>query len=350
VFEVDEAVLPLAISRLKPKAIAITNLFRDQLDRYGEVDTVRRLWAEAIARLSPATTLVLNADDPAVASLGQAAPGPVLYFGVEDGTLGEQGPEDAADSLYCHRCGSPFSYRRYFYAHLGHYQCYACETARPGPQVAAGEVRFRGFAGTDFRLATPQGSRSVSLALSGLYNVYNALAAAALGLSLEQPLPTVVEALEGFSAAFGRMERVCIEGRQVFLVLVKNPTGFNQVLRTVSLEPGPKNLLLVLNDQIADGRDISWVWDVDFQHLQGQMGAVLVSGLRAEEMALRLKYAGFAVTPDCVERDLARALDKILMATPLGGTLYILPTYTAMLSLQRLLARRGWLQPYWEEG
>ena len=347
VFEVDEAVLPLAASATCPRVVLVNNLFRDQLDRYGEVDTVRSLWLETVASLPEDTILVLNADDPAVASLGEAARGTLVFFGVEDRSLGVRGVEHAADSLSCLKCGHAFEYSPSFYAHLGHYRCPGCGAGRPQPQVAASSVALDGFDGASFKLETPQGGSTVSLKLGGLYNVYNALAAAAAGLAIGLPLNVVVEALDGFSPAFGRMERLVVNGRRVCLVLVKNPTGFNQVLRALAQGPLPDTVMMVLNDQIADGRDVSWIWDVDFDGLEGVR--LVVSGLRAEDLALRLKYGGLAVSKDAVQRDLTGALDRALASTPDGGTLYVLPTYTAMLELQRLLARRGHLQDYWRQ-
>ncbi|MDO8690460.1 MAG: MurT ligase domain-containing protein [Dehalococcoidia bacterium] len=347
IFEVDEAVLPLAASATRPRTVLFNNLFRDQLDRYGEVDTVRSLWLKAVGSLPGDTVLVLNADDPAVAGLADAARGTALFFGVEDRGLGVRGLEHAADSLRCLKCGDPYEYSASFYAHLGHYRCRGCGSGRPQPQVTASSVAFDGFEGACFRLEAPQGSSTVSLKLGGLYNVYNALAAAAAGLALGLPLNVVAEALERFSPAFGRLERLVIDGRRVCLILVKNPTGFNQVLRALGQGPLPDTVMMALNDRIADGRDVSWIWDVDFDGLEGVR--LVVSGLRAEDMALRLKYGGMAVSKDAVWRDLAGALDRALESTPEGGTLYVLPTYTAMLELQRLLARRGHLQDYWRQ-
>ncbi|MDP2726920.1 MAG: MurT ligase domain-containing protein, partial [Dehalococcoidia bacterium] len=337
-----------AIPLTRPRAVLITNLFRDQLDRYGEVDSVRSLWEEAVASVPEDTIIVLNADDPAVASLGSSARGPTIFFGVDDKRLGRRSLEHAADSLYCLKCGRAYEYAPSFYAHLGHYSCPQCGVVRPSPQVTADRIAFQDLDRTQFELSTPQGHAAVSLDLGGLYNVYNALAAAAACLALGVPLPVIREALARFTPAFGRMERLDIEGRRVCLILVKNPTGFNQVLHTLAQGQQPHTLLMVLNDQIADGQDVSWIWDVDFDGLEGVK--LVVSGLRAEDLALRLKYAGLAVPHELVQRDPAAALDRALEVTPVGSTLYVLPTYTAMLALQRHLAHRGHRRHYWEEG
>lgn len=390
VFEVDEAVLPLAIPLMRPRTVLINNLFRDQLDRYGEVDSIRSLWEEALASLPKDTTVVLNADDPAVASLATSVRGPVLYFGIEDPREGRQGPEHTADFIHCQRCGRAYEYTTSFYAHLGHYRCPQCGAARPTPQVSAAQISFQGFNRTCFKVRTLQGCADVTLNLGGLYNIYNALGATASALALGVPLPEVTGSLARFSPVFGRMESLVIDGRTVCLILVKNPTGFNQALRTLSQGLRPHTVLVVLNDRIADGQDVSWIWDVDFEGLRweavaeskggeanlnaaaGQsLGAaqeplpqepslqqtplpeppvLFVSGLRAEDMALRLKYAGLNVVPDSVVGRLKLALDLALKATPEGETLCVLPTYTATLAVQHLLARRGHLPHYWEQG
>jgi len=347
VFEVDEAVLPLAAPATRPRAVLFNNLFRDQLDRYGEVDTVRALWQDAVASLATDTGLILNADDPAVAGLGERARGPTIFFGVDDRDLGRSGLDHAADSICCLKCGHAYVYSHSYYAHLGHYRCPECGTGRPQPQVTASQITLDGFDRARFRMDTPQGQAMVSLGLGGLYNVYNALAAAAAGIFVGLRLSLIVHALEAFTPAFGRMEQLEIDGRRVCLTLVKNPTGFNQVLRALRQGSAPDTLLMVLNDRIADGQDVSWIWDVDFEGLEA--GTLVVSGTRAEDMALRLKYAGLPVSRDNIRGDLAQALDQALEATAAGGALYVLPTYTAMLDLQRLLARRGHLAHYWKQ-
>jgi UDP-N-acetylmuramyl tripeptide synthase len=200
---------------------------------------------------------------------------------------------------------------------------------------------------TTLSVATPQGETALSLRLSGLYNAYNALAALAGGLALGFDVETVRAGIEAVDAAFGRQERFEIDGRRVQVFLGKNPAGLNQVLRTIAAVPGEKRLLLLLNDDIADGRDVSWIWDADFELLADGAASTVVSGRRAEDMALRLKYAGFP--PDLpVVRGTDEALALALRETPLGEKLFVLPTYTAMLEVRGLLAKRGGAAPYWE--
>ena len=344
-FEVDEAWLPAVARELRPQLVVLSNLFRDQLDRYGELEAIADRWAELIGDLPAGTRLALNADDPLVADLGRGRDG-VTYFGIEDDSLALPELQHAADSKSCRNCGGPYEYEASYLAHLGRYRCPRCGRVRPEPAVAAERVTLHGMAGTDVSLRTLQGSVEVNLPLPGVYNVYNALAAAAASLSLGAQPATVRAGLEGVGAAFGRSERIEVAGRSVSILLVKNPAGANEVLRTLALEDGELDLWLALNDGIADGRDVSWVWDADFELLAGRVRRVTCSGTRAEEMALRLKYAGFEA-PLAVERNLGRSLDAAV-ADGDGRPLYALPTYTALLELRDLLAERG-LARRWSE-
>jgi lipid II isoglutaminyl synthase (glutamine-hydrolysing) len=345
VFEVDEAWLPSVAEQIEPRMLLLSNLFRDQLDRYGELELLADRWAELVARLDGRAAFVLNADDPLVADLGRERQR-VTYFGVEDDSQALAGMQHAADSKHCRNCGHPYVYEAIYLGHMGRYRCPNCGRERPTPQVAATQVRLDGMTGSQVELRTPQGPLAVRLPLPGLYNVYNAVAAAATALELGVPLATVGEALEGFSGAFGRVETIAIDGRQMSILLVKNPAGANEVLRTLTLEEGDLDLWLGLNDRIADGRDVSWIWDADFEVLAGRVRRATCSGTRAEEMALRLKYAGIDAEL-VVERDLERSLDGAVAGAG-GQRLYALPTYTALLELRDLLSRRG-LARRWSE-
>jgi lipid II isoglutaminyl synthase (glutamine-hydrolysing) len=351
-FEVDEAWLDEVVSDLSPATVVLGNLFRDQLDRYGELEKLADEWAALVARSPANTTFVLNADDPLVADLGRDAAGElrerVVYFGVEDRSQALPQLEHAFDAKHCRRCGAAYRYAAAYLGHLGDYSCERCGNARPEPAVAATRVELRGMSGSSVSLATPAGSIEVSLPLPGLYNVYNALAATAcclqLGLSLEQ----IKSGLESSHAAFGRAERLEIDGRPVSILLIKNPAGANEVFRTLAAQDGGGlDLWIALNDRIADGRDVSWIWDADFEQLAGLAARVVCSGTRAEELALRLKYAGveesrLELVPS-LEDGLAASLSRD-GATPL----YALPTYTALLELSDLLAARGEARPFWE--
>ena len=348
-FEVDEFWLARVVEELEPRVILLSNLFRDQLDRYGELESIADRWAEVVSGTGADTRLVLNADDPLVADLGRASPdgdGPqVSYFGVEDDTLALAELQHAADSKHCRRCGAAYRFEAIYLGHLGRYRCPSCGAGRPEPEVAARRVRLRGVRSASFDLHTPEGSARVDLPLPGLYNVYNALGAAALCRALGIPLPVIVAGLQTVAAAFGRSETIEVGGRPVSILLVKNPAGANEVLRTLTLEGGELDVHAVLNDGVADGRDVSWVWDADFELLAGRVRRITCSGTRASELALRLKYAGVDPERLAVEPDLAQGLDAALEAG--SGPLYVLPTYTALLSLRDLLSDRGHAPRYW---
>ena len=338
-FEVDEAWLAEIARQLDPGLLILGNLFRDQLDRYGELELIADRWADLVAERGDRTALVLNADDPLVADLGREH-GRTTYFGVEDDSLALPELQHAADSKHCRNCGHPYAYEAIYMGHLGRYRCPNCGRERPRADVVAERVVLRGMEGSELSLRTPQGAIELRLPLPGLYNVYNALAAATAALSLGVGVERVREGLEGMSAVFGRVERLEVAGRAVSILLVKNPVGANEVLRTLTLEDGRIDLWLALNDRIADGRDVSWIWDADFELLAGRVRRATCSGTRAEEMALRLKYAGIDA-PIAVERDLERSLDAAVADRDGGVPLYALPTYTALLDLRDMLADRG---------
>ena len=340
VFEVDEAWLVPVAAELDPRMLMLGNLFRDQLDRYGELEAIADRWADLTERRDGLSDLVLCADDPLVADLGRDRQR-VTYFGVEDDSLALPELQHAADSKHCRRCGHAYEYEAIYMGHLGHYRCPNCGRERPAAQVVAERVVLRGMSGSDVSLRTPAGSAQVKLPLPGLYNVYNALGAAAAALELGVSLDQVRAGLEGTAAVFGRVETIPLGGRDVSILLVKNPAGANEVLRTLTLEAGTLDLWLALNDGIADGRDVSWIWDADFELLAGRARRITCSGTRAEEMALRLKYAGVDA-PIAVERDLGESLDAAVADRDGGGRpLFALPTYTALLELRDLLAARG---------
>jgi UDP-N-acetylmuramyl tripeptide synthase len=250
--------------------------------------------------------------------------------------------------MYCVRCGTPYDYAAAYVGHLGDYRCPRGDHARPPLEVAARDVSLQGLERASFLLDTPDGSRRIELRLPGLYNVYNALAAAALSRSLGADLEEIGAGLERFSAAFGRFERVAVGEKRLLLLLIKNPAGANEAVRTLVDGRAPQALVAALNDEIADGRDVSWIWDVDFEPLLPNLGTLVASGGRAAELALRFRYGGLDEGAIEVEPDLGSALDRGLELTPDGGELVVLPTYTAMLGLQRLLASRGLAKPYWE--
>jgi lipid II isoglutaminyl synthase (glutamine-hydrolysing) len=335
-FEVDEFWLGAVVEEIEPRAMLLGNLYRDQLDRYGELETIADRWAEIVRNRAG---LVLNADDPLVADLGRNAPDPT-YFGVDDHSLAVPELQHASDSKHCRRCGHAYEYTAIYLAHLGHYRCPNCGQERPEPTVTATDVELHGIRSAAFTLR----GRRVELPLPGLYNVYNALGAAALTLSLGVDLDDVVQGLQAVEPAFGRAETLDL-GRPTSILLVKNPAGANEVLRTLALEGKQLDLLGVLNDRTADGRDVSWVWDADWELLVGSVRRFTASGTRAAELALRMKYAGLPTDRIHVVDELEHGLDNALASG--DGPLYVVPTYTALLELRELLTRRGQAKAYW---
>jgi UDP-N-acetylmuramyl tripeptide synthase len=345
-FEVDEAALPEVARRVRPRVVALGNLFRDQLDRYGELEHVAERWRGAIASL-PESLLVVNADDPLLGELARGRENTTTY-GLDDPRHARESLQHAADSKYCLVCGAPYVYAAAYVGHLGDYRCPRCHAARLPLDVSAREIELHGLDGTAFSLVTPAGSARVELALPGLYNVYNATAAAAIAGAVGVPLDAIAAGLGRFTAAFGRFERIEAGDRRILLLLIKNPAGANEAVRTLLDGSPPRLAVVALNDGIADGRDVSWIWDVDFEQLLAGLDQVVVSGDRAAELALRFAYGGLDPSRIEVVPALEAALDRGLELTPRGGELIVLPTYTAMLGLRGIVSARGHVREFWE--
>ena len=346
-FEVDEAALPEIVRRVRPRVVCLSNLFRDQLDRYGELELVAARWRDAVAGLPEEAVLVVNGDDPQVGDLARAHARATI-FGVDDPRLARPALQHAADSKYCVRCGTPYDYAAAYVGHLGDYRCPRGDSARPPLDVAARAIELHGLERASFDLVAPEGTTRVELALPGLYNVYNAVAAAALARALGASLDEIAAGLGRFSAAFGRFERIPVGDKRLLLLLVKNPAGANEAVRTLVDGGPPRVAVIALNDAIADGRDVSWIWDVDFELLLGGSRPARRDRVARGRAGAALQVRGAAEDAIEVEPDLARALDRGLTLTPEGGELVVLPTYTAMLELQRIVADRGLARPYWE--
>ncbi|UJA20150.1 DUF1727 domain-containing protein [Thermoleophilia bacterium SCSIO 60948] len=355
-FEVDEAWLPRVAAELRPRTITLANLFRDQLDRYGELERLADDWARVVTARSGSSQFVLNADDPLVADLGRdrdlrRRPG-VAFFGIDDVSQALPELQHAHDAKHCRRCGAPYVYERAFVGHLGHYSCSRCEARRPDPDVVATRIELRGMGGSTVTVRTPGETVTFEVPLPGLYNVYNALAALATALYDGVSLRNAVAGIERTKAVFGRVETIDVAGTPVSILLIKNPAGANEVIRTIGLEaarggPDSENatVWIALNDRIADGRDVSWIWDADFELLAGGVDRVVCAGTRAPELALRLRYAG--IDADRIET-IGSVADSLDHAVGLAGErLFALPTYTALLELRTLLARRGLAKDYW---
>ncbi|HEY9846288.1 MAG TPA: MurT ligase domain-containing protein, partial [Candidatus Caenarcaniphilales bacterium] len=274
-----------------------------------------------------------------------------LFYGLEDEAFGLQEMQQTSESKNCRRCGYPYEYQLYYYAHLGKYHCPQCGGRRPQPLVYVDKVLAQDESGSTIHLVTPVGEAELRLQVPGLYNIYNALAATAGAVAMGRSFASIRAGLEDTIPSFGRMERLDIQGRQVTLALVKNPAGFNEVIRTILSGTRGKHLVICINDLYFDGTDISWLWDVDFEQLaaqQDEIPFIICSGLRAEDMAVRLKYAGIDVKKLKIANDLKQALDLALSQVSEGELLHILPTYTAMLNMREILHKQGLVQAFWE--
>lgn len=346
-FEVDEAALPDVAARVRPRTMVLMNLFRDQLDRYGELEALAERWREMITALDPLPHLVLCADDPAIAALAPPD-APVTWFGIEDASVSAPGLAHAADSTRCRTCATALDYRQIWLGHLGNWRCPSCGLSRPALDVAVTDAGLRGARGSDPVMRTPDGDVSLHLDLPGLHNVMNAAAALAGAISMGIPAGDAAVAISRVPAAFGRAERVSVDGRDVVLLLAKNPAGANENVRTLMLADGSHDLLVALNDRIADGRDVSWIWDVDWEMILPRLRRLTVTGERAHDMALRFRYAGIDVEKLHVEPDHTVALEAALAGVPPGGTLDVLPTYTAMHQIRAALVARGAVGDFWD--
>jgi len=342
VFEIDEASLPKAVEEIQPKATLVLNLFRDQLDRYGELESIAKKIEHALGTTAEGSRVILNADDPRVAEIGLGLARKPIWYGLDDTSVAATVLPHAADARTCPKCGASLVFDAVYVGHDGVYRCPNGDFARPVPDITATNIALNGF---DSLALTIAGTR-IEMPLGGLYNCYNVLAAYAAACSLGLEPKYIADRLRTFQAAFGRQERVDFRGRHLVLVLSKNPAGFNETVRTaVDLAHG-SNFILGLNDRKADGTDVSWIWDVDFEQLKGRARLVIPAGVRAHDLAVRLKYAG--VTAEKPQTDPVKALDLLVKCTEEGETAHLLCTYTAMLDLRADLVRRGWAHPYWE--
>ncbi len=331
--EVDEATVGKVAPLVKPHTMVITNFFRDQLDRYGELDKTVALVKNTVQAYLPQTKLVLNADDPLVAQIGVGREG-IVYYGVAPSEYSTTESSEAREAKYCSFCRHTYEYEIYHYGQLGIYRCPNCNFRRPKPQVSAENIKIHGFKGISFGL----GDMEISLRQQGFYNIYNALASVATALSMGINKDLIKDALEQFAPQAGRMEQFAYGIHEITLSLVKNPTGFNEVIRAMVHSDKQLGLLIAINDNAADGRDISWLWDVDFEKLEHKLAWVICSGIRAEDMAVRLKYAGVDPEKLITIKDLSLAFDKMLDKVEGDLGFYVLPTYTALFSMHELMS------------
>jgi lipid II isoglutaminyl synthase (glutamine-hydrolysing) len=321
ILEVDENIVPKVLKPLQPRIILCLNLFRDQLDRYGEVDSISKRWTKVIATLPETTVVIPNADDPTLSYLGQQLPQKVLFFGLNEPESYLEAIPHAVDSIYCPRCGHALDYQGVYLSHLGDFTCPSCGFSKSQPALF---------------------SQEWSQILVGLYNKYNTLAAATAAKELGIDEVSIRDGINNFQAAFGRAEDLVIDGKRVRILLSKNPVGTNETIRVVT-QSTDKTTLLVLNDRTPDGTDVSWIWDVDTEKLVARGGTLIVSGDRVYDMALRLRYSQESLDSDInliVESNLQQAIATALEHTPANETLHILPTYSAMLEVREVLTGR----------
>ncbi len=349
VIETDEGAFPGVVAAVRPRVIVLNNLFRDQLDRYGELNSVAAKWKIALSRLGPGTSLVFDADDPTLCALADAAPAgtSLVPFGLGPHAYTLPELTHAADAVLCTKCGAPLEYHALSVGHLGDWYCPTGDNARPPLAFAATNIRLLGMEGATFTVSHEAARPfDITTRVPGLYNIYNALGASVTAVTLGVTSEIVAGALRTFVAPFGRIERVALHGRRLTLALIKNPTGANEVLRLVtSATPAP--LLLCINDLIADGRDVSWLWDTDFEMLADYPAPISVSGIRAFDMAVRLKYAGVPEERISVVPTIADALVAVAEQASPDSDAYVLPTYTAMLAAREALHTLGALRDVW---
>lgn len=320
VFEIDENTLPSVSAYIHPDVLVVINLFRDQLDRYGEVDAIAERWRKTLVELPKKTTVVANGDDPTIAAITQHLSAHVVYIGLEDPSYYLPKMQHATDAIYCPKCGSRLTFGGVYFSHLGKWACGTCGFTHPDITVDA---------------------KQYTSPLEGVYNIYNTLAAAAVGEVLHVELGTIQKSLDTFKPAFGRMEEILYQDVSIRILLSKNPTGFNESLRTVSASKKNGPLLIVLNDRIPDGTDVSWIWDADFEQLESYGYPIVVSGDRTFDMLTRIQYA---TTSDAHEKktilydpSLYEAIEKCVQITKEGQTMWILATYSAMLDVRKIL-------------
>ncbi|GAC1489507.1 MAG: MurT ligase domain-containing protein [Chamaesiphon sp.] len=325
ILEVDENAIPKILHQVQPKFIVCLNLFRDQLDRYGEVDTISQRWQKVIAQLSPETVVMLNADDPTLSYLGQHLPQRVLFFGLSEPEHYLDEMPHAVDSIYCPNCGHLLEYQGVYLSHQGDFHCPSCSFQKSQLDID---------------------SREWPQILIGIYNKYNTLAAVLAAQEIGVHLDTILHTIKTFHAAFGRAEELEVAGKHVRILLSKNPVGMNETIRAVNeikQAGGASTTLMVLNDRTPDGTDVSWIWDVDTEKLVALGGTIVVCGDRVYDMALRLRYSQMGENKDLkliIKEDLQEAIATALEHTSSDETLHILPTYSAMLEVREMLTGR----------
>lgn len=349
--EIDEAAFSKAGKMVQPEFLVVTNFFRDQLDRYGELYTTLNKVKEGILQ-SPSTTLILNADDSLCASLGKSTENKSLYFSISQNALNiESNLTKNNDAKFCIYCKNEYKYKYTTYAHLGGFYCENCGYSQPHAKNYVAKINSLQDSFSEISMNLNNEEVSAKINLPGIYNIYNALSAVSLGLEIGSSIENIISSLMNFECGFGRMESIKINNKNIKLILVKNPTGFIQVIDYLTSLKQPRTIGFLINDNLADGTDISWLWDVDFEKLttvEDMVPNFYVSGVRAEDMAVRLKYAGISPEKITIEKDYDSLIYDALNYTQDNSTLYLLPTYTAMLDIRKKLKEKYNLKEFWE--
>lgn len=351
-FEIDEGTIPLAVPEIQPDVVLITNIFRDQLDRYGELYSVAKALDKMLESLPETSIILLNGNDPQVANFGQNAKAQRLFFGLESKDVGTPVPESSADIIRCIRCQEDLVYEVAYMSHLGIYRCPNCGYTLPKLDFAATSIKLAedGEGPSQVTIRTPQGNVELEIPLPGLHNVYNATAALGAAMAAGFDTEKAPAAIASMKPAFGRLEKIQAGDRTIYLAFVKNPTSFNLVLRLIKQHPvAEKHALLVASNTVVDGEDFAWLWDVDIENVAGDFSDVVCSGLKAEELAMRLKYADVPPDKISIVHEREAGLDAALKNTGPGGTLYIMASYTPTNELRRIMQKRGWVRHFWEE-
>ena len=338
IWETDEATLTEAIKNTAPKTIVLLNLFRDQLDRYGEVETTRKKWQEAISKLPKTTTLILNADDPGIAGFYKFFGGKIIAFGINDSKISITQTTGVLDIKNCPICQNKLIYKTYTFGHLGDYKCSKCDFKKPAAQVVASNLQFYQNLQTSLNIKVANTSYKTKYKLPGIYNVYNVLAATSIATAVKIPPKKIFDSTKNFTPVFGRFQKIEIKDKKIYIFLIKNPTGANEVLKVLSATENI-NLLTILNDNFADGTDVSWIWDTNWETLSQKTKNISISGTRAWDMATRLKYAGFKLSKDSVYEQIESSIKAGINSLSNNGTLIILPTYTALVPVEKSLAK-----------
>lgn len=344
--ECDELAFKNVSRYAKIKYVAVSNVFRDQLDRYGEIThTVTGIY-EGIKNI-PDATVCLNADCSLSTSLRDRIDNKIIFYGLNCPIYKDR-VKEVSDAPYCIKCGNEYKYNYITYGHLGDYYCEKCGYKKPETTVFVEKIISSDVDSNTVLMNIGTDSCEIRINLPAGYNIYNAACAASVGYAMGIPTQKIKTALESFSCGFGRMEKFSINGTDIRMILVKNPAGANQTLNFVYNIKEPSVFVVGLNDRYADGTDISWIWDADFEKfsLMGdKLKAIIVTGIRADEMALRFKYAGVPIEKISVEKDYDRMLKTVISQQ---APVFIMPTYTAMLEIHGILSKKYAVKEFWK--